>query len=241
MYIWLIPIATFLAIMIGGLFALKNSDKLHLILGFSAGTVIGVALFDLIPESYSLTSGSPYQPYVPLLMGIGFATYMIFDRFLSLHHHSEVDCDNPHHEHGKGLGAATIVIHSFIDGLAIGLSFKVSAAVGLVVAVAVLAHNFSDGINTVSAVLKEENNKKEARRWLVTNALAPAAGVAVSIFITVSEVALGLILSFFVGLFLYLGAADLVPESHHRHPALWTTVMTVLGMAVIYLAVRLAT
>lgn len=44
----------------------------------------------------------------------------------------------------------------------------------------------------------------------------------------------------FAGFFLYIGASDLVPESHHRHPTLWTTAMTVLGAAVLFIAIRAA-
>ena len=126
------------------------------------------------------------------------------------------------------------------DGLGIGLAFKVSPAVGWIVAVAVLAHDFSDGINTVNMILKSKNNKREAYKWLTLDALAPALGVVATLFFTVPEAKLGLILALFTGLFLYIGASDLVPESHHRHPTIWTTLTTVMGMAVIYLVIHFA-
>jgi zinc transporter ZupT len=237
MIVWIIALATFASTLLGGLFAIKFSDKLHLILGFSAGTVMGIALFDLIPESLDLASKSYSTALTTLLMGAGFIFYMIFDRYFSIHNHGHEHCENP--KHSNNIGAITLVIHSFIDGLAIGLSFMVSNTVGWVVAIAVLSHDFSDGINTVSAILKGQNDKKKATKWLVFDALAPAAGVLVASLMTVSEAQLGLILAFFVGLFLYLGASDLVPESHHRHPAFWTSAMTVLGMAAIYIAILL--
>jgi zinc transporter ZupT len=233
--LWLIVLATFLATLLGGFFALKFSDKLHLVLGFSAGAVLGVALFDLIPEAFELASPQYSTALVTFLMGAGFVFYMIFDRYFSLHNHKDTHCENP--RHNTKLGALTLVIHSFIDGLAIGLAFKVSSSVGWIVAAAVLAHDFSDGINTVSAIIKTKNDKKSALNWLVADALAPAIGVLSAMLITVSSPQLGLLLAFFVGLFLYLGASDLVPESHHNHPAFWTTAMTVLGMTTIYLAI----
>lgn len=238
MIVWIVAIATFVSTMLGGLFAIKFSDKLHLILGFSAGAVMGVALFDLIPESFELASKTYSIALTTLLMGVGFVFYMIFDRYFSIHGHGDDHCENPHHE--NNLGAVTLIIHSFIDGLAIGLSFKVSPTIGWVVAIAVLAHDFSDGINTVSAILKSKTDTKKATKWLVVDALAPAAGVFAATILVVSEAQLGLILAFFVGLFLYLGASDLVPESHHRHPAFWTTAMTILGMALIYVVIRIA-
>jgi ZIP family zinc transporter len=48
------------------------------------------------------------------------------------------------------------------------------------------------------------------------------------------------VLAVFSGFFLYIGASELLPESHHRHPRAWTTVSTVLGVALIWAVVRLA-
>lgn len=240
MIIFIITIATIISTTLGGLFAIKLKDHLHLILGFSAGAVLGVALFDLLPEAITLTSNVYNIGLVTILIAIGFSVYMFLDRFFSIHSHSEDDhkCENPAHN-GK-LGASALVFHSFLDGLGIGLAFKVSPAIGWVVALAVLTHDFSDGINTVSMVFNKESDQKKALKWLAADALAPAIGVASTFFFSVSEPNLGLILSVFIGLFLYISASDLIPESHHRHPAIWTSIMTVLGMVVIFLATKLA-
>ena len=89
-------------------------------------------------------------------------------------------------------------------------------------------------------ILKNKGHRKEAISWLVLNALAPAVGIFMTLFITISESILGLILAIFTGLFFYVGASDLIPESHHRHPTIWTTFMTILGMAVLYLVIHFA-
>ena len=47
-------------------------------------------------------------------------------------------------------------------------------------------------------------------------------------------------LALFAGFFIYISASDLLPESYHEHPTIWTTAMTILGMAVVYAAVNLA-
>src|SRR5678809_947038 len=75
------------------------------------------------------------------------------------------------------IGAATLSLHSFLDGLGIGLAFQASSAVGIAVAIAVLAHDFSDGINTVHMVLKHSGERARALRWLLWDAIAPALGV----------------------------------------------------------------
>jgi zinc transporter ZupT len=236
----LISFAACIATLLGGMFALKFKDKLHLILGFSAGAVIGVAFFDLIPEAIDLGSSSYQTSSLLSIVAIGFIGYMILDRFVVQHSH-HVD-DHHGHEHSQRgrLGASSLAIHSFLDGAAIGLAFQVSAAVGAIVTIAVLVHDFSDGINTVNLILKNKGERREALRWLIVDALAPILGVISTMFFTLSESSLGIILAIFSGFFLYIGASDLLPESHHNHPTIWTTIATLLGVGVLFLAIKLA-
>ncbi len=138
------------------------------------------------------------------------------------------------------MGAASLAAHSFIDGIAIGLAFQVSPAVGAVVAAAVLAHDFSDGVNTVGVVLRNGASTKKATAWLAVDALAPVLGILASYSLKVADHVLGLLLAVFCGFFLYLGASDLLPESHHRHPQLITSLMTIAGAVVIYVAIRIS-
>ena len=230
--------AAVLATLLGGLFALRYQDKLHLILGFSAGAVLGVALFDLLPESFDLARKDYSAPTITLFVAFGFFTFLFLSRVLLLHPEDEHG-GHGHHRQGT-LGAASLSLHSFLDGVGIGLAFKVSTTVGVVVAVAVLAHDFSDGINTVSVILKNRGQGIRALRWLLLDALAPLLGVLSTYFFTLSDEQLGVVLSIFCGFFLYIGASDLLPESHHRHPKVLTGLMNIAGAAVIWLAIHFA-
>jgi zinc transporter ZupT len=221
-----------LATMLGGVFALRRRDRLHLILGFSAGAVLGVALFDLLPEAMELASKRYPASTVALAVGIGFFAYTFLNRVMSLH---------PGAADRRGaLGAASLSLHSFLDGVGIGLAFKVSTSIGLVVAAAVLAHDFSDGINTVTVVLRNRGQRIRALKWLVLDATAPLLGVASTYLYSLSEARLGLVLALFCGFFLYIGAADLLPESHHRHPKRLTAVLNVVGATLIWATIHLA-
>ncbi len=233
--IWLIALGAFAATFLGGLFALKFSDKLHLLLGFSAGAVLGVAFFDLLPEALELSSGTYDGHTVLLVVAIGFLLYMITSRGLG-HSHAE---DEPGHRSGI-LGAGSLSLHSLLDGLGIGLAFQVSPAVGLIVTAAVLTHDFSDGINTVNMILRTGGSRLSALRWLAADALMPVVGILISRFFVLTPNTLGLVLALFAGFFLYIGASDLLPESHHAHPTRWTTYTTVLGLLLIYWAVSVA-
>lgn len=241
----LISVATFLMTLLGGCIALRFQDRLHLILGFSAGAVIGVAFFDLIPESIELIAPRFSAGTALTVAALGFVIYMTLDRTVAPHGH-----DHAHdHEHEAGhapawhrgmLGAGSLAVHSFLDGFAIGLAFHVSEAVGAVLAAAVLMHDFSDGVNTVGIVLGKTGERRMAWRWLLVNAAAPVLGAAATMVVSFPKETIGLLLALFAGFFVYISASDLLPESYHDHPTLWTTAMTILGVAAIFVVVQIA-
>jgi zinc transporter ZupT len=229
----LLPIiagAAFLSTLAGGLLALELRDKLHLILGFSAGAVIGVAFFDLLPEAIDF--GEKFHSPAGILScsAVGFLSYLVLDRILLFH--GDAALRGP-------VAAGVLCIHSLLDGVAIGLAFQASHAVGIVVAIAVLTHDFSDGINTMNIVLKNQGRRPQAFRWLLADALAPVLGIASTRFFTLPGGGFGTALALFAGFFLYIGASDLIPESYHAHPKFLTTFMTLAGAGVLYLAIAL--
>ena len=234
----LLSLATFFMTMLGGLLALRLQDRLHLVLGFSAGAIIAVAFFDLIPEAISLAGPGSGPAAVLAMVAAGFVGYMILDRTIAPHGHKGERTEKLWQR--GALGAGSLAVHSFLDGFAIGLAFKVSAGVGAVVAAAVLAHDFSDGINTVGVVLNKKGGSRAALGWLLIDAVAPVIGAASTLFLNFQEDVLGFLLALFAGFFIYISASDLLPESYHDHPTSLTTAMTILGIAVVYVAVKFA-
>jgi ZIP family zinc transporter len=227
-----IALVTMAATMAGGLFALKLGARLPMILGFSAGAVLGVAFFDLLPEA--LAAGGRMRT-VLAVAAAGFFLYALLDRALALHDHGK-----PVNPQRGWIGAASFSAHSVLDGLALGLAFQAGSSVGLVVAAGVLAHDFSDGINTVNLICRNGGSRAGAMRWLWADALAPVAGAALSLFITLPGHVLSLVLAMFAGFFLYIGAGDLLPEAVKVKPRILTTAAMLLGAGVIWLAVQLA-
>jgi len=233
-----IAAAAFFSTFAGGYLAFRLQDKLHLILGFSAGAVIGVAFFDLLPEA--LDFGHTQDGAAPIVArtALGFLAYLVLDRVLLFYGAAAAQPAAETLRRGS-FGAGILCIHSFLDGTAIGFAFQTSHAVGLIVAIAVLTHDFSDGINTMNIVLKNQGDRRHAFRWLLIDALAPAAGIASTFFFTLPRAQFGAVLAVFAGFFLYIGASDLIPESYHAHPKFLTTAMTLAGAAVLYAAVML--
>jgi zinc transporter ZupT len=193
--------------------------------------VIGVALFDLTPEALEL-GGRIAPPTVVLgLIGAGFCGYMILERTLRAAAEGS----------GGHLAPASLTLHSLVDGLGIGLAFQIAPAIGAVVAVAVLAHDIADGINTVTLSLSGGGGTARARAWLFADAAAPLVGIGLTRLFSVGAGPLGLAVALFAGFFLYIGASELAPASHRALPRVWTSLATLAGMAAIWLVVRLAT
>jgi ZIP family zinc transporter len=241
--LWL-SLATLLSTTAGGLCALRLRERLHLVLGFSAGVLLGVVAFDLLPESLEQSrrlNGDGQATVVALVAG--FLLLHGLKKFvLPRHTHQAHDASHPHRAAGV-LQSLALVGHSVMDGVGIGLAFQVSPAVGVTVAIAVIAHDFCDGLNTVSLMLLHRHTPRNALRMLALDAVAPVLGAASTLAFSVPPGVLVPYLGFFAGFLLYIGAADILPQAHLRAgPAAATSLvgLTALGLAVAYGLMRAA-
>ncbi len=240
----LLSMATFVSTTAGGLFALRFRDQLHFVLSFSAGVLLGVVSFDILPEIFSRAHVIGIEPTGAMIALVsGFLVFHSLEKFLLVHHVHESDYSAHHHPQLGVLSALSLVGHSFMDGVAIGLAFQVSPAVGIVVAIAVIAHDFCDGLNTVSVMLVHENTTVSAIGMLALDALAPVLGAIVASAARVPPSILVLYLGFFAGFLLYIAASEILPEAHSRNPsgtAAGLIALTCLGVACMFVAVRVA-
>jgi len=220
---------TVLSTLAGGLLGLRLAHSLPAAIALTGGVVVAIALFDILPEAIDAV-GDPHR--VGGLVALGFLAFFLAERALVLHHRDETDQARAHHRIGA-LGAAGLSAHSFIDGLGIGLAFGLDTKTGVLVFLAVVAHDFADGLNTVNFVLSQSNDRRAARRWLAVDALAPLAGAAVGASLSVSDHTLGGALAIYAGMFIYMGATDLLPEAH-SHPSMRRVALTVAGFAAMY-------
>ena len=236
-FVALIPAGiSFLSTYFGGLLALRVRDRLHLLLGFSSGAILGVVLFDVLPEVVELADEQQIDlANVFLFTAAGFLAFFALERVTKLHSARE-------HEHRKGLsheaelgvvGAAGLSLHSFLDGVAIAVGFHGGEALGVLVSLAVLTHDFSDGLNTVTVVLAHGNPVWRAWRWLLVDASTPILGALVGVLIPLPEEILLVLLALFAGSFLYIGSSDLLPEAR-EHDSPWVLATAVVGVVVLY-------
>lgn len=236
----------FVSTLLGGLAALRFHHRLHPFMAFASGVLVATAVVDLLPEAHTLV-GEERGLEVGIAALAGYLVFTLIESFIHQQsfEHGHADAD----EHGAPTGAgrglltvlppASLLIHSTLDGLAIGLAFQAGAGIGLIVLLAVLAHDFADGMNVVTLALDAARGRGLAIVFLILDALAPVVGAALSFIIAIPDVALGLLIAWFAGVFIAIGASHLLPESQHERPSDGPILvgLSALG-AVLVLAVR---
>jgi ZIP family zinc transporter len=190
----------------GGFSVLRRGDRLHLMMGFAAGALIGVALFETGPEAFDHGGAWVWAPVVA-----GALVFAALERSVFRHVHTEDSVCNPR---AGEIGAGAITTHAFLDGLAIGAAFQVGSEVGLLVSAAILLHAFADGMNTVAVLVRHGHRDRKALLWLGADAMVPVIGAALGLLLDLPDPLFAGLLGFFAGMFAYLGLGSLLPHAH---------------------------
>ena len=229
---------TALATFAGGTLAIKSKDRLHLVLGLSAGLLLGLVAFDLLPEVFELGSTEIlHAPATSVALIAGFLLLHFFEQLSGSHEPAESDYGHDH-KHSANItgvfGAVAMGGHVFLDGLALGVAFKVSSELGIAVFIALLVHAFSDGLNTVSFLIKSGKWGKKGIWLLGVDAVARISGAALGASLAISNDVIAIYLAGFAGVVIYLATAHILPEAHSQHSSRWTMVSTIAGVAIMW-------
>ncbi|MDI3313734.1 MAG: ZIP family metal transporter [Mycobacterium sp.] len=203
---------TVAATLLGGLLGLRLRARLPGVMAFTGGVLLGVALFDLGPEAVDRL-GAAAGRTVGVAMGAGFLGFLMLSRLLVLHHHDDPDRAFDRRSVGA-LQALALSVHSLFDGFGIGAGFAISPHVGAFLLIAVVGHDFADGINAVVFVLSQGGEVSRARRWLVIDAVAPEIGALAGATVPLTSHAYSVALAIFAGVFLMIGTSELLPAAH---------------------------
>jgi ZIP family zinc transporter len=224
---------TFGSTMAGGLAALRFPSRTELLMAIAGGVVVGAALFDLLPEGVEAAEDLGISPRLPIgAVAVGFFVFYSLERFLHHEHHAGHDHQAP--DPAGVVGAAGFVVHSFFDGLAIGLGFQLTSEVGLIVTAAVIGHDFSDGLSTVSFLTGRRHPDSRTRRFLIADALAPICGAVVAYVLPVPDDVFPVALGFFCGFFVFAATSTLLPAAEDL-PARRSIPLTAAGAGVMLL------
>ena len=251
--IWAAGILPFFSTFLGGWAVFRLQQRLHAVMAFAAGVLVATALVDLIPESIELIGGADPAVATGIAAVAGYLIYAAVEAFIHQAsyehaHNPVVDHDEPH-EHMPAvtpaqstlgwLGPVGLIVHSTLDGAAIGLGFEAGPQVGLLVLVAVLVHDFADGLNVVTLAFAGGRSRRAALALLALDAAAPVVGIALSQVMPFGPAQLGILLGVFAGAFIAIGASHLLPEAQHRQSGSVSplVVLVILGAALV-VAVR---
>ncbi len=229
---------TAIATTAGGFLAIKSKDRLHLVLGLSAGLLLGLVAFDLLPEVFELgTQEIFHAPAVSVALIGGFLLLHFYEQLFGSHEPAESDYGHDH-EHSSNiagaLGAVAMGGHVFLDGLALGVAFKVSSDLGIAVFIALLVHAFSDGLNTVSFLIKSGKWGRKGIWLLGVDAIARVSGAALGTTLALSNNVIAIYLAVFAGIVIYLATSHILPEAHSRHSSKLTILATILGVIIMW-------
>lgn len=240
----------FFSTIAGGFAALRLRHRLHVLMAFAAGVVVATAIVELLPEAMELVGEAGVAKLGAAAM-IGFIGFTFLEAFL---HQSSFEHDLDHDHGDETLGAhadarrpgligllppVSLVLHSALDGLVIGVAFQASDELGLIVLLAVLLHDFGDGMNVATVALDAARGERLAVAFVFLDAIAAPIGGLLSTLITINDETLGLLLGMFAGVFIAIGAGHLLPESQHRDPRRGPAMVTLAAVgAALPVAVR---
>jgi|TARA_B100000315_G_C14542859_1_gene571793 zinc and cadmium transporter len=186
---------------------------LILLLSISVGTLFGTAFMQLLPEAVS----HGYTMGLVINLMIGFLTFFALEKFIHARHNHK---DEGAHSHGYCLAPLNLIgdgVHNFVDGLVIGASYMISIPLGIASTISIALHELPQEIADFGLLLYSGYSKKKAIFYNFISALTAVVGTINGLILSSY---LGnfnsFILPFTVGVFLYIGASNLVPELH-RH------------------------
>jgi ZIP family zinc transporter len=256
----------FFSTIAGGYAALRLRHRIHALMAFASGIVVATAVVHLLPEAWEL-AGEDGALGVGIAAVVGFIGFSFIEAFIhqsSFEHagtlgHVHDSMGTPHdddHEHPAEVPAQgalperrpgvigllppiSLVLHSALDGLVIGVAFQAGDELGLIVLLAVLFHDFADGMNVATVALEAARGVRVAVAFVILDAIAAPVGGAISALVSIDDPTLGLLLGGFGGVFLAIGAGHLLPESQHRDASRGPTMVALAaGGAAVVLLVR---
>lgn len=239
MMVILLTLAASAAAFAGGLTAIRSRNKLQLVLALTSGLVLGLVIFDLLPEIFEIINTNGLEPVWPMIMfGVGFLAFHFIEKFILIHEGVESEF-SPHSHPKLGMARALALAgHSFLDGLSIGVAFQISTEVGFAVALAVVGHRFADGFDTVNFMILHKNKNTTIRKVLAVVIIMPILGGLASFMFTLSEAALATYLGLFAGILMYIAASNILPQAHAKDVSYKLVALTSIGAAMMFVLTR---
>ena len=230
-------IIAFAATLSAGIFVKKLQHNIGVVCAFLAGFFIALSTVELLPEVFSLAAKAQISFEKPLFTAVGGVFFLFaLDRVLSRFHLKNQGEQMIALRPRIGLlSTLEFCSHGFIEGLAIGFGFQLQFGLGIVVAIAVVSHDFCDGVSTLTLMLNSGNRLKFSMGMLFIDSIAPVLGALTTLFFSVENYLLVLMLSFLAGSFLYIGGGTLLPDANKMNSPIVTIILFSFGFSFIVL------
>lgn len=202
------------------------------LISLATGILLATAFLDILPESLELNENALVFALISILL-----LYVLEQRIII---HS---CHNEECSHKDAKGAISILglsLHSLIDGLIIGAGFSFSNSLGMITSFGVIMHEIPEGISIYSILTYNKFKKNTALAYSTLVAVATPIGAIVStmLFKNISPEQLGIWMAFAAGSIIYIGASDLIPETHEKANQL-NVLFVLLGAGIIFFATKI--
>ena len=229
--------------LIGGVLLLSSKKLIgsasHYLASFAAGTLIGAAFFDLLPEAMEASGEVNVFPWIV----VGIIIFFLIERYLhSFHHHEK------HHEHQKETKTTVPLIiigdtvHNFVDGVAIAATFMADTSAGIVTALAIFAHEVPQEIGDFGLLAHKGVSRL---RIIIINIFSACSAFAGAIITYVMgnflEEYIPMLITLTAGFFIYIALSDLIPEIQYEKSKRKSTIQTLVmigGILLIYFTVN---
>jgi zinc transporter ZupT len=237
----LLTLLTAISTITGGAIAVRQRHRVHLLLGFGAGVLLGAIFFDLLPGALVAAKQQGWTTRTVLaLVVIGFLFFYLAERVVMRHLSESGDCEGEAQRRIGRMSAVGLIAHSTIDGASIAAATLLSWQTGLIIALGIIAHDFSDGLNTMLLVTNGGQPGRGEYAFLLADALAPVFGSGLVLASKIPPKGVGLFLGLTSGFFLFTATGHLLPEANRRSVSFSVPIATIAGVLFIALAERLA-
>ena len=244
-YILLFTFIGSVGALIGG-FILLAKEKIalkisHFLASFAAGTLLGTAFFDLLPEATEEAKHHGGDVFLWTLVGM--IIFFLIERFIHwFHHHEDFHAKSDEKSSTLPLIIIGDTIHNFLDGIVIAATFMVSIPLGIATTFAVFAHEIPQEIGDFGLMLHKGLKKKKIILVNVFSACASFAGALITYVLgNILDNYIAVFLAITAGFFIYIASSDLIPEIHHEKRkgfAIIETILLIVGIAVIGIAIN---
>jgi len=260
---WIIASSLFgatLSVLVAAVLTLNTrASWVQMLISYAIGALLGAAFLNALPEALEL-SKNPGQMTATVLFGI--LLFFILEKLVLWRHCHAEECEV--HDRLHGTGAAKIPVadshdngrsgmmimlgdtfHNFVDGILIAAAFMADVQLGIVTAIAIIAHEVPQEAGDFLILLNSGYTRRQALLFnLLSSAATLLGGLATYFMLQDMNHLIPSLLGLAAAAMIYVAMSDLIPGLHKR-PELGATLQQVilitLGISSIWLAGSLFT